>query len=151
MKANWYKKKGAHVNKLTNQKSAYLQHAAHQKINWYPWGDEPFEKAKQEDKPVFLSSGAIWCHWCHVMAKESFEDQEVAQILNDNFIAIKLDRDEMPDIDRRYQQAVAAMGFGGGWPLSVFLTSEKKHFYGGTVFPPMKGFGRLHHKQYSWQ
>ncbi len=104
MKANWYKKKGAHVNKLTNQKSAYLQHAAHQKINWYPWGDEPFEKAKQEDKPVFLSSGAIWCHWCHVMAKESFEDQEVAQILNDNFIAIKLDRDEMPDIDRRYSR-----------------------------------------------
>jgi len=130
------------VNKLTNQKSAYLQHAAHQKINWYPWGDEPFEKAKQEDKPVFLSSGAIWCHWCHVMAKESFEDQEVAQILNDNFIAIKLDRDEMPDIDRRYQQAVAAMGFGGGWPLSVFLTSEKKPFYGGTYFPPNEGFGR---------
>jgi len=133
-------KKGAHVNKLANQKSAYLQHAAHQKINWYPWGDEPFEKAKQEDKPVFLSSGAIWCHWCHVMAKESFEDQEVAQILNDNFIAIKLDRDEMPDIDRRYQQAVAAMGFGGGWPLSVFLTSEKKPFYGGTYFPPNEGF-----------
>lgn len=130
------------MNKLANQKSAYLQHAAHQKINWYPWADEAFEKAKQEDKPVFLSSGAIWCHWCHVMAKESFEDPEVAQILNDNFIAIKLDRDEMPDIDRRYQQVVAATGFGGGWPLSVFLTSDKKPFYGGTYFPPNEGFGR---------
>jgi len=130
------------VNKLADQKSAYLQHAAHQEINWYPWGDEPFEKAKREDKPVFLSSGAIWCHWCHVMAKESFEDHEVAQILNDNFIAIKLDRDEMPDIDRRYQQVVAAMGFGGGWPLSVFLTPDKKPFYGGTYFPPNEGFGR---------
>ena len=130
------------MNKLANEKSAYLQHAAHQKINWYPWSDEAFEKAKQEDKPVFLSSGAIWCHWCHVMAKESFEDNEVALILNENFIAIKLDRDEMPDIDRRYQQAVAAMGFGGGWPLSIFLTSDRKPFYGGTYFPPGEGFGR---------
>ena len=130
------------MNKLANEKSAYLQHAAHQKINWYPWSDEAFEKAKQEDKPVFLSSGAIWCHWCHVMAKESFEDNEVASILNENFIAIKLDRDEMPDIDRRYQQAVAAMGFGGGWPLSIFLTSDRKPFYGGTYFPPGEGFGR---------
>jgi uncharacterized protein YyaL (SSP411 family) len=133
---------GETVNKLANEKSAYLQHAAHQKINWYPWSDEAFEKAKQEDKPVFLSSGAIWCHWCHVMAKESFEDNEVALILNENFIAIKLDRDEMPDIDRRYQQAVAAMGFGGGWPLSIFLTSDRKPFYGGTYFPPGEGFGR---------
>ena len=130
------------MNKLANEKSAYLRHAAHQKINWYPWSDEAFEKAKQEDKPVFLSSGAIWCHWCHVMAKESFEDNEVALILNENFIAIKLDRDEMPDIDRRYQQAVAAMGFGGGWPLSIFLTSDRKPFYGGTYFPPGEGFGR---------
>jgi hypothetical protein len=130
------------VNRLANEKSAYLQHAAHQKINWYPWGDVAFEKAQQEDKPVFLSSGAIWCHWCHVMAKESFEDGEVASILNENFIAIKLDRDEMPDIDRRYQQAVAAMGFGGGWPLSIFLTSDRKPFYGGTYFPPGEGFGR---------
>mgnify|MGYP000849032697 FL=1 len=130
------------MNKLANEKSAYLQHAAHQQINWHPWGDEPFEKAKQEDKPVFLSSGAIWCHWCHVMAKESFEDEEVAKIINENYVAIKLDRDEMPDIDRRYQQVIAAMGFGGGWPLSVFLTSDKKPFYGGTYFPPNERFGR---------
>lgn len=130
------------MNRLVNAKSAYLRHAAHQEIDWYPWGDEAFEKAKKEDKPVFLSSGAVWCHWCHVMAKESFEDPEVAQILNENFIAVKLDRDEMPDIDRRYQQAVAAMGQGGGWPLSVFLTAERKPFYGGTYFPPTERFGR---------
>lgn len=133
---------GENVNKLANEKSAYLRHAAHQKINWLPWGKEAFEKAKEEDKPVFLSSGAIWCHWCHVMAKESFEDDEVAVLLNENYIAIKLDRDEMPDIDRRYQQAVAAMGQGGGWPLSIFLTPDRKPFYGGTYFPPNEGFGR---------
>jgi len=108
----------------------------------FPWSDEAFEKAKREDKPVFLSSGAIWCHWCHVMAKESFYDDEIADILNENFIAIKLDRDERPDIDRRYQQAVAAMGFSGGWPLSVFLTGDKKPFYGGTYFPPVDMYGR---------
>lgn len=130
------------VNRLGKEKSAYLQHASHQEIDWYPWGDEAFEKARQEDKPVFLSSGAIWCHWCHVMAKESFEDSETAQILNDNFVAIKLDRDEMPDIDRRYQRAVAALGQGGGWPLSVFLTPDRKPFYGGTYFPPEESFGR---------
>lgn len=130
------------MNMLENERSAYLRHAASQKIEWFPWSEEAFEKAKREDKPVFLSSGAIWCHWCHVMAKESFEDDEIAQVLNENFIAIKLDRDERPDIDRRYQQAVAAMGFSGGWPLSVFLTGDKKPFYGGTYFPPVDMYGR---------
>lgn len=130
------------MNKLTSQKSAYLQHASLQKIDWYPWSEEPFEKAREENKPVFLSSGAIWCHWCHVMAKESFEDDEVAGLLNDHFIAVKLDRDERPDIDRRYQQAVAGMGFSGGWPLSVFLTADKQPFYGGTYFPTEERFGR---------
>lgn len=130
------------MNRLAKERSAYLQHAADQKIDWFPWSDEAFEKAKKENKPVFLSSGAIWCHWCHVMAKESFYDDEIAGILNENFIAIKLDRDERPDIDRRYQQAVAAMGFSGGWPLSVFLTDEKKAFYGGTYFPPVDMYGR---------
>lgn len=130
------------MNRLAKEKSAYLKHASHQKINWYPWGDEAFDRAIQEDKPVFLSSGAIWCHWCHVMAKESFEDSEVAQLLNEHFIAVKLDRDEMPEIDRRYQRAVAAMGQGGGWPLSVFLTPKRKPFYGGTYFPPVEAFGR---------
>ncbi len=130
------------MNRLEKERSSYLQHAANQKIDWFPWSEEAFEKAKREDKPVFLSSGATWCHWCHVMAKESFYDDEVAGILNEHFIAIKLDRDERPDIDRRYQQAVAAMGFSGGWPLSVFLTGDKKPFYGGTYFPPVDMYGR---------
>ena len=130
------------MNRLANEKSAYLKHAAHQKIDWHPWSEEAFKKAKQEDKPVFLSSGAVWCHWCHVMAKESFEDSETAGLMNELFINIKLDRDERPDIDRRYQQAVAAMGSGGGWPLSVFLTPGKEPFYGGTYFPPADFHGR---------
>ena len=106
------------MNRLANERSAYLRHAAEQKVDWHPWSEEAFEKAARENKPVFLSSGAIWCHWCHVMAKESFEDEEIARVLNDRFISVKLDRDERPDIDRRYQQAVAAMGRGGGCPLS---------------------------------
>ena len=130
------------MNRLSNEKSAYLRHAANQKIDWRPWSEEAFELAHREDKPVFLSTGAVWCHWCHVMAKESFEDEETARLLNEHFIAIKLDRDERPDIDRRYQQAVAAMGGGGGWPLSVFLTPDKQPFYGGTYFPPEDWQGR---------
>jgi uncharacterized protein len=134
--------KRGRLNRLGNEKSAYLQHAKEQKIDWYPWSEEAFERAKMEEKPVFLSSGAQWCHWCHVMAEESFEDQTVAELLNEHFISIKLDRDERPDVDRRYQQAVAAMGFGGGWPLSVFLTPDKLPFYGGTYFPPEESYGR---------
>ncbi|MBA4418663.1 MAG: thioredoxin domain-containing protein [Syntrophus sp. (in: bacteria)] len=130
------------MNRLAQEKSAYLQHAKNQKINWYPWSEEAFEKASLEGKPVFLSSGAVWCHWCHVMAQESFEDDEVARLLNECYISVKLDRDERPDVDRRYQQAVAAMGYGGGWPLSVFLTPDRKPFYGGTYFPLDESFGR---------
>jgi len=130
------------MNKLAKEKSAYLKHSANQKIDWNPWSDEIFEKARLEDKPVFLSSGAIWCHWCHVMAKECFEDEEIINLLNENFINIKIDRDERPDIDRRYQQAVSLMTGGGGWPLSIFLTYEKKPFFGGTYFPPDDKFGR---------
>jgi uncharacterized protein YyaL (SSP411 family) len=130
------------MNRLAQEKSAYLRHAAQQKIDWHPWSEEAFEKAQREDKPVFLSSGAIWCHWCHVMAKESFEDVEVAELLNERYVAIKLDRDERPDVDRRYQQAVTAMGVNGGWPLSVFLTPEKSPFYGGTYFPVTDSFGK---------
>jgi uncharacterized protein YyaL (SSP411 family) len=130
------------MNRLANEKSAYLQHASHQKIDWHPWSEEVFEKARNEDKPVFLSSGAIWCHWCHVMAKECFEDEEVIRLLNEYYIPVKLDRDERPDIDRIYQQALAAMGVSGGWPLSIFLTCDKKPFFGGTYFPPDEGFGR---------
>ncbi len=138
------------MNRLANEKSAYLKHAAHQKIDWYPWSDEAFEIARQENKPVFLSTGAVWCHWCHVMAKESFEDEETARLLNDLFINIKLDRDQRPDIDRRYQQAVAAMGGGSGWPLSVFLTPDKRPFYGGTYFPPENRQDRPGFKNVLW-
>jgi uncharacterized protein YyaL (SSP411 family) len=130
------------LNRLSNEKSAYLRHAASQKIDWYPWCEEAFERAREEDKPLFLSTGAVWCHWCHVMAKECFQDADIIRLLNENFISIKLDRDERPDIDKVYQQAVAAMGAGGGWPLSVFLTPDKKPFFGGTYFPPEDRFGR---------
>jgi len=130
------------MNRLSNETSAYLQHASNQKINWYPWCEEAFENAERENKPVFLSSGAIWCHWCHVMAKECFENEEIAGLLNEYFIPIKLDRDQRPDLDKRYQRALAAMGISGGWPLSMFLTHDKKPFYGGTYFPPDEGFGR---------
>ncbi len=130
------------MNRLASEKSAYLKNAADQRIDWYPWSDEPFERARKEGKPVFLSTGAVWCHWCHVMARESFYNEDVVRLLNENFICVKLDRDERPDIDRRYQQAVAAMGNGSGWPLSVFLTPERKPFFGGTYFPPADSHGR---------
>ena len=130
------------MNRLIDAKSPYLRHAAHQEIDWYPWGDEPFDRASKEDKPIFLSSGAVWCHWCHVMAKECFEDPEVVGILNEHFISIKLDRDERPDIDRRYQRAAAVSGAGGGWPLSVFLSTDRKPFFIGTYFPPTDAYGR---------
>lgn len=130
------------MNHLSNEKSPYLRHAAEQPIDWYPWSDEPFLRAEREGKAVFLSSGGVWCHWCHVMAKESFENDEVATLLNELFISVKLDRDERPDIDRRYQQTVAIMGGGGGWPLSVFLTPDRRPFFGGTYFPPDDRYGR---------
>ncbi len=130
------------MNRLASERSAYLRHAAHQKIDWYPWCREAFEKAREEDKPIFLSSGAIWCHWCHVMAEESFHDNDIVEILNRNFINIKLDRDERPDIDRRLQMAVQSMTGTSGWPLSVFMTPEGKPFFGGTYFPPDDRFGR---------
>ena len=130
------------MRRLAKEKSPYLAHSADQKIDWHPWSEEAFEKARIEDKPVFLSSGAIWCHWCHVMAKECFFDDGIANLLNTHFVSIKLDRDERPDIDRRYQRAVSAMGTAGGWPLSVFLTPDKKPFFGGTYFPPEDSNGR---------
>jgi hypothetical protein len=130
------------MNRLAGEKSPYLRHASRQKVHWQPWSEEAFRRAEEEDKPVFLSSGAVWCHWCHVQAKECFEDEEIAGLLNEGFICIKLDRDERPDIDRRYQEAAQAMGVGGGWPLSIFLTPGKKPFYGGTYFPPEDAHGR---------
>ena len=130
------------MNLLGNERSPYLRHAANQPVDWRPWSDEAFDLARNENKPVFLSTGAVWCHWCHVMARETFEDNDVARLMNELFICIKLDRDERPDIDQRYQQAVAAMGSGSGWPLSVFLTSDKRPFFGGTYFPPDDRHGR---------
>ncbi len=130
------------MNRLSDEKAAYLRHSASQKIDWYPWSEEAFERARREDKPVLLSSGTIWCHWCHVMARECFEDEEVVRLLNENCINIKLDRDERPEIDRLYQKAVAAMGSGGGWPLTVFLTPDGKPFFGGTYFPVEDDHGR---------
>lgn len=130
------------MNRLSKEKSAYLQHASQQKINWYPWSEEAFESAKEQDKPIFLSAGAVWCHWCHVMAKECFYNDEIIELLNKKFISIKLDRDERPDIDKRYQTAISAMGYGGGWPLTVFMTHDKKPFFGGTYFPPEDRWGK---------
>jgi len=114
----------------------------HQPIRWHEWGEEAFAAAQRENKPVLLDIGAVWCHWCHVMDRESYDDPEIAQIVNERFIAIKVDRDERPDIDSRYQVAVQALSGQGGWPLTAFLTPEGKPFYGGTYFPPDEHYGR---------
>ncbi|HWP92840.1 MAG TPA: thioredoxin domain-containing protein [Thermodesulfobacteriota bacterium] len=123
-------------NRLANETSPYLRSAVHQPVDWYPWCEEAFKKARELDRPLLLDVGAVWCHWCHVIDRESYEDEEIARIINQNFIAIKVDRDERPDIDRRYQQAVSAITGQGGWPLTAFLTPEGKVFFGGTYFPP---------------
>ena len=129
-------------NSLAHASSSYLRSAMHQPIHWHEWGPEPFEKAKRENKPILLDIGAVWCHWCHVMDRESYEDPDIAAIINEHFIAIKVDRDERPDVDSRYQSAVQSISGQGGWPLTGFLTPEGKPFYGGTYFPPTDGHGR---------
>jgi uncharacterized protein len=128
-------------NRLSKEKSPYLLQHAGNPVDWYAWGDEPLQKAREEDKPIFLSIGYATCHWCHVMAHESFEDQEVAQILNDHFISIKVDREERPDVDRVYMTVCQAMTGRGGWPLSVFMTAERKPFFSGTYFPTRTRMG----------
>ena len=130
------------ANHLLHEKSPYLQQHAYNPVNWYPWGEEALERAKKEDKPIFLSIGYSTCHWCHVMAHESFEDQEIADFLNANFISIKVDREERPGIDQIYMAATRAMTGGGGWPLSLFLFPDTKPFYAGTYFPPRAAHGR---------
>jgi uncharacterized protein len=130
------------LNPLSRASSSYLRSAMHQPVQWHEWGEEAFELAKRESKPVLLDIGAVWCHWCHVMDRESYEDPEVAQIVNERFVAIKVDRDERPDIDSRYQVAVQAISGQGGWPLTAFLTPDGKPFYGGTYFPPHDHYGR---------
>ena len=125
-----------HTNRLAGQTSPYLLQHVHNPVNWYPWGEEALARARKENKPIFLSIGYSACHWCHVMERESFEDAETAKILNEHFIAIKVDREERPDVDEIYMTAVQVMTGRGGWPLSVFLTPERKPFFGGTYFPP---------------
>ncbi|HDL65254.1 MAG TPA: thioredoxin domain-containing protein, partial [Proteobacteria bacterium] len=132
----------SHSNRLRFEKSPYLLQHADNPVDWYPWGDEAFSKAKEENKPIFLSVGYSTCHWCHVMAHESFEDPAVAEILNRSFIPIKVDREERPEIDEIYMKATQLMTGSGGWPNSLFLTPEGKPFYAGTYFPPEDRFGR---------
>jgi uncharacterized protein len=127
-------------NKLTNENSPYLLQHANNPVDWYPWGEESLKKARSENKPIFLSIGYAACHWCHVMAHESFEDPEIAMIMNENFVNIKVDREERPDLDSIYMQATTAMTGSGGWPMSVFLTPELQPFYAGTYFPPVRRY-----------
>ena len=131
-----------HANRLIQEKSPYLLQHAHNPVDWYPWGDEAFEKARREDKPIFLSIGYSTCHWCHVMERESFENPAIADLVNRWFVPIKVDREERPDIDRIYMSYVQATTGGGGWPMSVWLTPDLKPFVGGTYFPPDNRHGR---------
>ena len=130
------------LNSLSKASSAYLRSAMHQPIQWHEWGAEAFATAQRENKPILLDIGAVWCHWCHVMDRESYDNPEIAEIVNQHFIAVKVDRDERPDIDSRYQVAVSSISGQGGWPLTAFLTPDGKPFYGGTYFPPDDHYGR---------
>jgi uncharacterized protein len=131
-----------YTNRLIHESSPYLLQHAHNPVDWFPWCEEAFEKAKREDKPVLVSIGYAACHWCHVMERESFEDPEVASLMNGQFVNIKVDREERPDVDHIYMDAVQAITGGGGWPLNVFLTPDRQPFFGGTYFPPQKAFNR---------
>ncbi|HEX4622422.1 MAG TPA: thioredoxin domain-containing protein, partial [Myxococcaceae bacterium] len=136
------------LNRLGKEPSPYLRQHAHNPVDWYPWGEEALQRAKSEDKPILLSVGYSACHWCHVMAHESFESPDIAQRMNADFVNIKVDREERPDLDQLYQGMVQLMGRGGGWPLTVFLTPDLRPFFGGTYFPSqdrygMPGFPRL--------
>jgi uncharacterized protein YyaL (SSP411 family) len=134
-------------NHLIHETSPYLLQHAHNPVNWYPWGEEALLKAKEEDKPILVSIGYAACHWCHVMERESFEDESTAALMNDYFINIKIDREERPDLDHIYMDAVQAMSGSGGWPLNVFLTPETKPFFGGTYFPPVRAYNRASWKE----
>src|SRR5882757_9217738 len=135
-------KMSGHTNRLAHEKSPYLLQHAHNPVDWYPWGEEAFAKARRENKPIFLSVGYSTCHWCHVMAHESFENEEVAAIMNREFVNIKVDREERPDVDRVYMTFVQATTGSGGWPMSVWLTPDLKPFVGGTYFPPEERYGQ---------
>jgi len=129
-------------NRLKDSASPYLRSAAHQPIDWYEWSDAAFSRAKSDDKPILLDIGAVWCHWCHVIDRESYENNEIAKIINEHFIPVKVDRDERPDVDSRYQSAISAISGQGGWPLTGFLLPDGKPFFGGTYFPPDDQMGR---------
>jgi uncharacterized protein len=131
-----------HRNRLAHETSPYLLQHADNPVDWYPWGEEAFEKARTEDKPILLSVGYSACHWCHVMAHESFEDEHIASLMNDYYINVKVDREERPDVDSVYMTAVQAITGQGGWPMTVFMTPDGKPFYAGTYFPPEDGYGR---------
>ena len=131
-----------HTNRLIHEKSPYLLQHAHNPVDWYPWGEEAFEKAKKENKPLFLSIGYSTCHWCHVMERESFENETIAKLMNENFVCVKVDREERPDVDQIYMNAVMALTGQGGWPLNLFLTPDLKPFFGGTYFAPDARYGR---------
>jgi hypothetical protein len=124
------------MNALHKETSPYLLQHAHNPVNWYPWGEEALQKALNENKPILVSIGYSACHWCHVMERESFESNDIAAIMNEHFICIKVDREERPDVDAIYMDALHSMGLRGGWPLNVFLMPDQKPFYGGTYFPP---------------
>ncbi|KAA9338275.1 thioredoxin domain-containing protein [Hymenobacter busanensis] len=132
----------ARPNRLAHETSPYLLQHAYNPVDWYPWGEEALQRARNEQKPILVSIGYAACHWCHVMERESFEHEQIARVMNERFVCIKVDREERPDVDQVYMDAVQAMGVGGGWPLNVFLTPEAKPFYGGTYFPP-KGWFEL--------
>jgi len=134
-------------NHLKDEKSPYLQQHARNPVDWRPWSDEAFSEARKTDKPVIISIGYSSCHWCHVMEAESFEDAQTAELMNDNFICIKVDREERPDLDSLYMKAVQAMTGSGGWPLTVFATPQGEPFYGGTYFPPVESHGLPSFKQ----
>src|SRR5699024_4539719 len=129
-------------NRLANESSPYLRQHAQNPVDWFPWGDDAFEKAKKEDKPLFVSIGYATCHWCHVMAHESFEDKKVAALMNEAFINIKVDREERPDIDNTYMLVCQMLNGRGGWPLNVWLTPNKKPFYAATYIPKTGRHGR---------
>ena len=130
------------TNQLDHSASSYLRSARHQPVNWHAWGEAAFTRAQDEDKPILLDIGAVWCHWCHVMDGESYEDPQVAEIINREFIAVKVDRDERPDVDARYQSAVSAISGQGGWPLTAFLTPDGRPYFGTTYIPRDERYGR---------
>src|SRR5512143_577646 len=130
------------ANRLAAESSPYLRQHAHNPVDWYPWGSEALERARAEDKPILLSIGYSACHWCHVMERESFENPSIAALMNDAFVNIKVDREERPDLDAIYMNAIQMLTGSGGWPLTAFLTPDGKPFFGGTYFPPEDRHGR---------